>query len=164
VHILHKHSNCGLGIIAAAAHFLCCACPSPSLPDTFPAPCNHIWSISNSSDSITTIGSLAGSHLSVFPVILGFPSATPKAAVSAPPFLLRSPTDTPTTLDSMESPPFPTVVLSRLACLVLPTRSAMMRFPFLVCRSLPPPQAFRSCCPADSNNEVPIPRFSHHPC
>jgi hypothetical protein len=66
-------------------------------------------------------------------------------------------TETATVLDRMDAPPapeasvlmliplsrfpgpaFPVVVPRCLACLVLPTRSGMMRFPFPVCLSPPP--------------------------
>jgi hypothetical protein len=44
----------------------------------------------------------------------------------------------------------------------------MMRFPFFVCKSLPPPPPRHSAraaaaSPADSDNNVPIPRLSHPP-
>jgi hypothetical protein len=61
-------------------------------------------------------------------------------------------------------PAFPVGVPRCLACLVLQTRSAMMRFPFLVCMSRPPPQpSAHAAAPslADRDDEVPIPLFSH---
>jgi hypothetical protein len=48
--------------------------------------------------------------------------------------------------------------------LVLPTRSVMMTFPFLVCVVLPPPRPSAPAAatlPADRDEEVPIPCLPH---
>jgi hypothetical protein len=65
---------------------------------------------------------------------------------------------------SFLGPAFPVVAPRCLACLVLPTRSAMMRFPFLVCMSLPPlgllPVLLLPRLPTEMM-KLPIPHFSH---
>jgi hypothetical protein len=53
----------------------------------------------------------------------------------------------------------------KLLCLVLPTRSAMMGFPPVVCMSLSPPGYCRAAAASHANSvgKIPNPRFSHRP-
>jgi hypothetical protein len=55
-------------------------------------------------------------------------------------------------------PAFPVVVPRCLACLVVLTRSAMMRFPFLIYMSFPPPKP-SALSAVNSDDEVPAPPF-----
>jgi hypothetical protein len=118
---------------------------------------------SRRTDSSRCIASWLSSHSRpvsyVVCFLLSLPSQ-PLLPLLVPPLALQTPRCTATPLDSLADPPasvpsvllgspvmsisrllgpaFPVVVPRCLACLVLPTRSAMVRLPFLVCMSLPP--------------------------
>jgi hypothetical protein len=106
-----------LDILAAAACFLCGMCPalSPAAPSQPPA---HDCSTPCTADTATTLDSMDGPPTSICSALLGSPLCPPSHFLG---------------------PVFPVVDPSCLACLVLPTRSAMARFPFLIGMSLPPP-------------------------
>jgi hypothetical protein len=106
-----------LAMLAVKACFLCSMCPahSPATPSQPPA---HACSTPCTTDTATTLDSLVGPPASVTSVLLGSPVMSP------------------------QPPPRPRICCCspQVSCMTdTSTRSAKMRFPFLVCMSPPPP-------------------------
>jgi hypothetical protein len=155
-----EHTRRWLNMLAVTACFLRSMCPalSSATPSQPPA---RACSTLCTTDTATTLDSMNGPAASITSILLGSPVVSP--------LLLPRPRV------------FFWVFPRCLASLVLPTRSAMMRFTFLVCMSLPPldllPVLLLPRLPTVTmktkkkqistrkawTNEVPISRFSHCP-
>jgi hypothetical protein len=98
-------------MLAVAAYFLCSMCPTLS-PVTPSQPAAYACFTPCTTDTATTLYSVDAPPASITSILMCSPGCFLSSAFSAG-------------------------VPRCIACLVLPTRSAMNRFPFLVCMSLP---------------------------